>query len=155
MRCKLTVSTKIRSQWLLWVVMAKENLHWWNVTWLLCELWCRKLRRQHSNLRWCNTMVLFFRPQLKKKFFVTERFSKSYQIYFCFRSNLLNSEREKVISLRRNKKFWHRGIWYKSKSNQINDFWYLSLGFQAFLTFHCPVDCYLRVFLGSTEGWLL
>ena len=37
----------------------------------------------------------FFRPQLKKKFFVSERFSKSYQIYFCFRSNLLNSGRKK------------------------------------------------------------
>ena len=148
MRCKLTVSTKIRSQWLLWVVMAKANLHWWNVTWLQCKLWCRELRRQHSNLRWCNTMVLFYRSQLKKKFFVTERCSKSYQIYFCFRSNLLNSERKKFFRWERTKKFWHRGIWYKS--NQINDFW-----FQAFLTFLCPVDCYLRVFLGSTEEWFL
>ena len=60
----------------------------------------------------------FFRPQLKKKLFVSERFSKSYQIYFCFRSNLLNSERKKVFSLRRNKKILTSWYLIQKQSNK-------------------------------------
>ena len=153
MRCKLTVSTKMRSQWLLWVVMAKANLHWWNVTWLQCKLWCRELRRQHSNSQWCNTMGLFSGHNSRKNSLWVNDFQKVIKFISAFAATYWIPKEKKFFRWEGTKKFWHRGIWYKS--NQINDFWYLSLGFQAFLTFHCPVDCYLRVFLGSTEGWFL
>ena len=152
MRCKLTVSTKIRSQWLLWVVMAKANLHWWNVTWLQCKLWCS----QDANIPIYDgaTQWDFFQATTQEKTLCEWTIFKKLSNLFLLSQQLIEfRKKKKFFRWERTKKFWHRGIWYKS--NQINDFWYLSLGFQALLTFNCPVDCYLRVFLGSTEEWFL